>query len=244
MLVINLFIHTKYIYSKKSSSFSGHNVSFGSGCGVKSEIDSILEYPASTISSRLSAGNNIPCQYVSVNSHQELHQSSIKQIEQLDSKDSSIVKMIHNDGSFSNLPKLPYNRNTNSPKSKSRQSKDNCNRNIQGNGISQRSLREFDPQRIQQRALSFGSSHSSFSSSSPQQKLSISSENSGMAKRPEVPIRIESDDIIMLTRGNVNPLRESHDANMGTTSSNFSSHQQTPQAQVCRKFHRVSNYST
>ena len=65
-----------------------------------------------------------------------------------------------------------------------------------------------------------------------------------MTKRPEVPIRIESDDIIMLTRGNVNPLRESQDANMVTTSSNVSSHQQTPQAQVCRKFHHVFSYLT
>merc|ERR1712076_94628 len=46
------------------------------------------------------------------------------------------------------------------------------------------------------------------------------------------PIRIEADDIIMLIRGNVHPLRESHDLVMNPISSQVSEFQQAPQAQV------------
>merc|ERR1712223_1607227 len=132
--------------SKKSSSFSGHNVSFGSACGLKTEIDSISEYPTfSSMSSRVSGGNNLPCQYVSVHSHQELHQASINKNEKIDCKDGPIVKMIHNDGSFSNLPKLPYHRNTNSPKLKNRSFKENFVRNM--STASNKSAKDVDHHR-------------------------------------------------------------------------------------------------
>ena len=234
-------------FSKKSSSFSGHNVSFGSACGLKTEIDSISEYPTfSSMSSRVSGENNIPCQYVSVHSHQELHQASMNQNEKIDCKDGSIVKMIHNDGSFSNLPKLPYCRNTNSPKLKNRSFKDNFTRNM--STASNKSMKDIDHHRLQNRAMSFGSAHSSFSGSSPfVERLSVASSTNNTSSNiflgsddNTVPIRIESDDIIMLSRGNVAPLRGSQDMNpMSSFGSQYS--QQNPQAQVFGKNNQLQN---
>ena len=173
-----------------------------------------------------------------MNSHQELHRSAIKENESIDSKDGSIVKLLNPDGSFSNLPKLNYSRNTSSPKLRNRSWKQNGVRNVQSS--SNRSMRDVDYQRMQQRALSFGSSHSSFMGTSPNsQNLSMSPSHSTQYRNVSVrgqddnaPIRIESDDIIMLTRGNVHPLRESHDLVMNPISSQVSEFQQTPQAQV------------
>ena len=228
-------------FSKKSASFSGHNVSFSSGCGLKTEIDSISEYPTtSSVSSRISGGNSFPCQYVSVHSHQELHQSSIKENEKIDCKDGSIVKMIHTDGSFSNLPKLPFYRNTNSPKLRNRSLKENFARNM--TTASNKSMKDIDHQRLQHRAMSFGSSHSSFSGTSPiAERVSVSSCNTNQSSNAfhgsqenTAPIRIESDDIIMLTRGNVPPFRGSQDMNpMSSFVSQYQ--QQTPQAQVFQR---------
>ena len=189
------------------------------------------------MSSRVSGGNNLPCQYVSVHSHQELHQASINKSDKIDCKDGSIVKMIHNDGSFSNLPKLPYHRNTNSPKLKNRSFKENFVRNM--STASNKSAKDVDHQRLQHRAMSFGSSHSSFSGSSPfAERVSVASSTNNPSsnvfhesQEHSAPIRIESDDIIMLTRGNVVPFRGSQDIN---PMSSFGSQNQPqiPQAQV------------
>ena len=178
----------------------------------------------------------MPCQYVSVHSHQELHHAAIHENNPIDCKDSSIVKMIHNDGSFSNLPKLPFHRNTSSPKLRNRSLKEHCIRNMRTS--SNKSMRDIDHQRNQQRALSFGSSHSSFLGSSSTETLSIAPSTTNQYPNVSIrglenaaPIRVESNDIIMLTRGNV--LRESHDvATDPIPSSHVSGYQQTPQAQV------------
>ena len=198
------------------------------------------------MSSRVSGENNIPCQYVSVHSHQELHQASMNQNEKIDCKDGSIVKMIHNDGSFSNLPKLPYYRNANSPKLKNRSFKDNFTRNM--STASNKSMKDIDHHRLQNRAMSFGSAHSSFSGSSPfVERLSVASSTNNTSSNVflgsdenTVPIRIESDDIIMLSRGNVAPLRGSQDMNpMSSFGSQYS--QQNPQAQVFGKNNQLQN---
>jgi hypothetical protein len=173
---------------------------------------------------------------VSVHSHQELHHAAIQENDPIDCKDSSMVKMIHNDGSFSNLPKLPFHRNTSSPKLRNRSLKEHCIRNMRTS--SNKSMRDIDHQRIQQRALSFGSSHSSFLGSSSTEKLSMSPSTTNQyhnvstrGQENAAPLRIESDDIILLTRGNV--LRESHDVVTDPISSSIKSgYQQIPQAQV------------
>ena len=178
----------------------------------------------------------MPCQYVSVHSHQELHHAAIQENHPIDCKDSSIVKMIHNDGSFSNLPKLPFHRNTSSPKLRNRSLKEHCIRNMRTS--SNKPVRDVENQRIQQRALSFGSSSSTFLGSSPTEKLSMSppatNQYPNVSTRGQengAPVRIESDDIILLTRGNL--LRESQDvATSPISSSILSGYQQTPQAQV------------
>ena len=243
----SLYISTLLFYSKKSSSFSGHNVSFGSGCGVKSDIDSIFEYPTSSINSRLSTGNNVPCQYVSVRSHQRLNQSSIQEDVAIDRDDNDCMilgnvrhQSSNKDGSFSNILKLPYHRNTSSPKLRNRSLKENYARNIYSSN--NKSLKDGGHQRIQQRALSFGSSQSSFLGTSPIEKLQTSPPISNQhphinigAQKNNTPIRIESDDIILLkTQRNIHSENESHDIIAKPSSSYFSDCQQTPQAQVIK----------
>ena len=108
---------------------------------------------------------------------------------------------------------------------------------------SNKSMKDIDHHRLQNRAMSFGSAHSSFSGSSPfVERLSVASSTNNTSSNVflgsdenTVPIRIESDDIIMLSRGNVAPLRGSQDMNpMSSFGSQYS--QQNPQAQVfCKK---------
>ena len=144
----------------------------------------------------------------------------------------------HKKGSFSNIPNLIYHRNTNSPILRNRSFKENNTRNPKNSNIN--SLRDSRNQKNQQRALSFGSSHSSFMGTSPIENLQISP--SILNYQPftgtdylnnSKAIRVESEDIILLKpSGNMRSTHESHKVFANPSTPCVSDCYQIQQAQV------------